>query len=125
MDSKPDKPKFRGKSRRPDRMADEFRDSRPPKRREYGGSPRFADQGAPRSPDAERPRFAGGDKPAFSRERAPGAGTGTGDKPAYKGGFKKPFTKSFDKPFKKPFKKAGGFKSRKDNRAARPSRGRP
>ena len=116
VDSKPDKPKFSGKSRRPDRMADEFRDSRPPKRREYGGSPRFADQGAPRPADGERPRFAGGDKPAFSRDRAPGAGTGTGtgDKPAFKGGFKKPFKKSFDKPFKKPFKKAGGFKSRKD-----------
>jgi ATP-dependent RNA helicase DeaD len=104
VDSKPDKPKFSGKSRRPDRVAEEFRDSRPPKKREYQGSPRFADSGASRP--------AEGDKPRYSRDRAPG--TAASDKPAWKPGFKKPFKKSFDKPFKKPFKKAGGFKSRKD-----------
>jgi ATP-dependent RNA helicase DeaD len=120
VDSKPDKPKFSGKSRRPDRVAEEFRDTRPPKNRDYAGTPRYAAGDKPRFSTGDKPRYAAGDKPRFSRERAPGAadagaaGTGSGDKPAYQGGFKKPFKKPFDKPFKKPFKKAGGFKSRKD-----------
>jgi ATP-dependent RNA helicase DeaD len=98
VDSKPDKPKFSGKSRRPDRMAEEFRDSRPSKPRDYAGTPRYAE----------------GDKPRSARDEAPRMG----DKPAFKGGFKKPFKKPFDKPFKKSFKKdfkkPGSFKSRKD-----------
>jgi len=138
VESKPDKPKFSGKSRRPDRMAEEFRDSRPPKR-EYSGTPRYAGGDSPRFADSGAARHSDGDAPRHSdsgasRHSEGGASrqasddTRPGGKPPFKGGFKKPFKKSFDKPFakpfgksfKKPFKKAGassgykGGKARKD-----------
>jgi ATP-dependent RNA helicase DeaD len=114
VDSKPDKPKFGGKSRRPDRVAEEFADRRPPKNRGYEGSPRFAAADKPRFARSDAPRQADGDKPRFTREAA----SGGGEKPAFRSDFKKPFKKSFkkpfDKPFKKPFKKAFGKPGRKD-----------
>jgi ATP-dependent RNA helicase DeaD len=94
VDSKPDKPKFTGRSRRPafrdEPGAPGGRDSRPARKR-YEGTPRFADGAA-----APRAREAG-----------------AGERPAFQRGFKKPFGKSFDKSTRKPFKKAGGFKTRK------------
>ncbi len=123
VDSKPDKPRFSGKSRRPDRVAEEFTERRPPKQRDYAGTPRFSDDRPPQSSadrfqryaDDRKPRSSDGDKPRFARA-APVADTG--EKPAFKGGFKKPFKKPFDKPFKKTFKKdfkkPGSYKSRKD-----------
>jgi len=88
VDSKPDKPKFSGQSRRPDRVAEEFRDSRPPKRN-YEGTPRFSRDGA-------APAAAAGERPAFKKP------------------FKKPFSKPFAKPFEKKFSKPFAKKARKD-----------
>jgi ATP-dependent RNA helicase DeaD len=93
VDSKPEKPRFTGKSRRPDRIAEEFRDERPTKRA-YEGTPRFADEAPKR----------------YARDES----RTSGSKPPFKGGSKPPFKGGFKKPFKKSFKKAGGFKARKD-----------
>jgi ATP-dependent RNA helicase DeaD len=121
VDSKPDKPKFTGKSRRPDRMAESEKkpytgggnrfdrageprpyESRRSQSRNYKGTPRFAESDPPRverftpvgDPDAAqvaRPRPAG--KPHF------------GGKPSFGGKFEKP------KGFKKKFVgKAAGAK---------------
>jgi hypothetical protein len=107
VDSKPDKPKFSGKSKRPDRLPAEFSD-RPPRRKTYEGTPRFS-EGAPRADTDRAPgrdaegasqRFAG-----YSRDDAPRPA----GKPPYKS-FKKPFKK----PFGKSFKKAGPPRGRKD-----------
>jgi hypothetical protein len=127
VDSKPDKPKFSGQSRRPDRIAEgyssEGRGERPVYRgggnrfereggkRPYKGTPRFAGEsgggefskpprGSTFAPagDAPRERPASGDRPSF------------GDKPS---GFKKSFKKDGFKPggsFKKEGFKPGGFK---------------
>jgi ATP-dependent RNA helicase DeaD len=95
VDSKPDKPKFSGQSRRPDRMAEasgEGRRERPVYRgggnrfekeggkRPYKGSPRFADEG-------QSQRFEG----YASAQQAPAEGDRE-RKP-----FKKPFGKTFGK----------------------------
>ena len=107
VDSKPDKPKFSGKSKRPDRLPAEFAD-RPPRRKTYEGTPRYSDgaprgdsDGAPRrDAEAAPQRFAG-----YARDDAPRAA----GKPPFKS-FKKPFKKPFDK----SFKKAGPPRGRKD-----------
>ena len=106
VDSKPDKPKFSGKSKRPDRLPAEFRDERPAnKPRAYEGTPRFSSDAPRRDSEGAPQRFA---------DYARGDSPRPGGKPPFKsGGFKKPFTKPFTKPFKKPFKKAGP-KARKD-----------
>jgi ATP-dependent RNA helicase DeaD len=98
VESKPDKPKFSGKSRRPDRMAEESGE-RPAYRgggnrfekeggkRPYKGSPRYADEG-------QAQRFEGyanktepapaGERPAFERrERKPFAKPAYGEKPRF------------------------------------------
>jgi ATP-dependent RNA helicase DeaD len=107
VDSKPDKPRFSGKSTRPDRMAEE-RGERPPdaggKKPYIGGGNRFDKAGEPRPHESRRsqsrnykgtPRFtrdAGGPPPAEDAERAPFARAkptfGSGEKPA---GFKKKY----------------------------------
>jgi ATP-dependent RNA helicase DeaD len=98
VDSKPDKPKFSGKSRRPSYQgADEFAERGPPKKRSYEGTPRFAAGDKPRFAAGDKPRFAAAGKPSFARDDARPAG-----KPPFKSGFKKPFKKSFKKPFGKP-----------------------
>jgi ATP-dependent RNA helicase DeaD len=115
VDSKPDKPKFSGKSQRPDRMAEaSFSEGgRKPymgggsryKKEGYKGTPRYADKVASlptefrdqeRAPSQERPAFtprerpAFGDKPTFKKEGfKPGGFKKDGFKPA---GFKKKFT---------------------------------
>ena len=98
VESKPDKPKFSGKSRRPDRMAERVPRHAPAEEARVRRIAAFREGDAP--PPGRRSRRA---------RRAP-----AGDKPAFKGGYKKPFKKPFDKPFKKPFKKAGPYKARKD-----------
>jgi hypothetical protein len=126
VDSKPDKPKFSGQSRRPDRMAEQSRErpvyrgggnrfEREGGKRPYKGSPKFADEtqrfegyasnndpsgerpAAPAGDAGERPRFERRDRPSFS------------DKPS---GFKKTFKKEGFKPggFKKDGFKKDGFK---------------
>jgi ATP-dependent RNA helicase DeaD len=105
VDSKPEKPKFSGKSRRPDRMAEERGERRPyagggkrferdggkrferEGRRPYQGTPRFADKVASLPAefrDQERASFAR--KPRFAGK--PGEFTKAGAKP---GGFKKKY----------------------------------
>ena len=107
VDSKPDKPKFSGKSTRPDRMAEERGERRPDaggKKPYIGGGNRFDKAGEPRPHESRRsqsrnykgtPRFTRDDTrppPAAGDERAPfarGKPTfGAGDKPA---GFKKKY----------------------------------
>ncbi|MDF3021461.1 MAG: box helicase [Steroidobacteraceae bacterium] len=137
VDSKPPKtkdgPKFSGKSRRPDRMAEDAsfdrsrekpvyrgggnRFEREGGKRPYKGSPRFAD-GAQRfegyasgGDSGERPAApagdAGAERPRFERRDRPSFG----DKPS---GFKKTFKKEGFKPGAGAFKKDGfkkdGFK---------------
>jgi ATP-dependent RNA helicase DeaD len=75
VDSKPDKPKFSGKSTRPDRMAEERGERRPyagGKKPYTGGGNRFDKAGEPRPFESRRsqsrnykgtPRFAGADAP--------------------------------------------------------------
>jgi hypothetical protein len=107
VESKPDKPKFSGKSRRPDRMAEERGERRP----YTGGGNRFERDGAERPP---RP-FKGGKRPyggtpRYSREDnarlpaefrdAPRESTERTERPAFG-----------DRPFKKPPFKKEGFKS--------------
>jgi ATP-dependent RNA helicase DeaD len=104
VESKPDKPKFSGKSKRPDRLPTEFAD-RPPRKKSYEGTPRFS-EGAPRGDAEAAPqRFA-----SYARDDAPRHRPSEGGKPPFKGGFKKPFKK----PFAKSFKKAGPPRGRKD-----------
>jgi ATP-dependent RNA helicase DeaD len=115
VDSKPDKPKFSGQSRRPDRRAEEAGERKPYMgggnrfereggKRPYKGTPRFARDAAPRehtrpegaegfSPPgdssghgAERPRYR--DKPSYGGKPAFGGKPSFGGKP---GGFKKKF----------------------------------
>jgi ATP-dependent RNA helicase DeaD len=111
VDSKPDKPKFSGKSRRPDRMAEERGERRPYTgggnrfereggKRPYKGTPKFADQ-AQRfegyaGKDAARPERPGyGEKPAFGDRPSFGDKPRFGGKPGFAGkpaGFKKKYT---------------------------------
>jgi DbpA RNA binding domain len=138
VDSKPEKPKFSGKSRRPDRVAEE-NGERPryedrPKRPYIGGGNRFDKAGEPRPYESRRsqsrnykgtPRFARdegsappvegaerSERPRFERAERPAFG----DKPSYGG---KP---RFGGPggFKKggEFKKPGGFKKKYVGKAA-------
>ena len=109
VDSKPDRPKFSGKSMRPDRMAEaeEGRDERRPARKPYtGGGNRFDKTGEPRPYESNRsqsrnykgtprfkrddspPRAAGGDRPAFAGGKPSFGKPSFGGKP----GFKKKFT---------------------------------
>jgi ATP-dependent RNA helicase DeaD len=101
VDSKPDKPKFSGKSRRPDRVAEERGERRPYTgggnrfereggKRPYKGSPRFADEAqrfegyaANKEPGGEAPRS---ERPTFERrERKPFGKPAFGDKPRFAG----------------------------------------
>jgi hypothetical protein len=121
VDSKPDKPKFSGKSRRPDRMAEASFErkggerkpymgggSRFKKEGGYQGTPRYADKHADkvaslpqefrdqeRGPSGERPRFERRERPAF------------GDKPSFR-----------KEGFKPAFKKEGSFKKKFTGKAA-------
>jgi ATP-dependent RNA helicase DeaD len=125
VDSKPEKPKFSGKSRRPDRMAEESGERRPYRgggnrfereggKRPYKGTPRFADEAqrfegyaAKDDTRAERPSEAAprprsAERPAF------------GDRPRFAG---KPG--SFKKEgFKKEGFKKDGFKKKFVGKAA-------
>jgi hypothetical protein len=107
VDSKPDKPKFSGQSKRPDRLPAEFAD-RPPRRKSYEGTPRYSDDAPRRDPEGAPTRETEGASQRF-------AGYARDDKPRPAG---KPPYKSFKKPFKKPFdksfKKAGPSSARKD-----------
>ena len=107
VDSKPDKPKFSGQSKRPDRLPAEFAD-RPPRRKNYEGTPRYSDDAPRRDPEGAPKRETEGASQRF-------AGYARDDKPRPAG---KPPYKSFKKPFKKPFdksfKKAGPSSARKD-----------
>jgi hypothetical protein len=143
VDSKPDKPKFSGKSMRPDRMAEESREERRPyaggggkrfeksgeKRPYIGGGNRFDKAGEPRPYESRRsesrnykgsPRFKRDDRPARFESFSP-AGDAGGEKPAFG-----------DKPRFKPYggksafggkssfgdKKPGGFKKKYVGKAA-------
>jgi ATP-dependent RNA helicase DeaD len=110
VESKPDKPKFSGKSRRPDRVGEEFSERRPPKARSYEGTPRFSDSDKPRFNAGEKPRFAAGDKPRFAAGDKPRFARDDSPRPAGKPPFKAGFKKPFKKPFKKSFTKPGGRK---------------
>jgi hypothetical protein len=135
VDSKPDKPKFSGQSRRPDRMAEERGERKP----YMGGGNRFEREGGKRpyrsggASEGGRPSYQG--TPRYSRDdrsagkdqgrlppefreppRESGEGAAerparaTGDKPrAFKkdGGFFKKEGTGFKKDFKGGFKKAG------------------
>jgi ATP-dependent RNA helicase DeaD len=101
VDSKPDKPAFSGKSRRPDRMAEER-----PKKPYLGGGNRFDKSGEARPYESRRtesrnykgtPRFKrdAGPAPAADADAAQVARPRYGDKPRFAGkptGFKKKFT---------------------------------
>jgi ATP-dependent RNA helicase DeaD len=92
VDSKPDKPKFSGKSRRPDRMGEEGGDRKPYR----GGGNRF-ERGDKPAFGAKPPRYsdkAFGAKPTFGDKPAFGGKPAFGSKPAFGGkpsGFKKKF----------------------------------
>jgi len=113
VDSKPDKPRFSGKSTRPDRMAEEGAEQRPrsaDKKPYTGGGNRFDKAGEPRPFESRRSQsrnYKG--TPRFSDERAPAVDPDTGrverprfagkaefgGKPSFGGkpaGFKKKFT---------------------------------
>jgi hypothetical protein len=128
VDSKPDKPKFSGQSRRPDRMAEERGERKPymgggsrykkegytpgPKR-SYGGSPRYSNDAAsserpsfapPAEGGEERPKFERAERPAFKKDKD------YGDKPRFERRDRPAFG---DKPSfgdKPKFGKPGGFK---------------
>ena len=125
VDSKPDKPKFSGKSQRPDRMAEAAfsEGGRKPymgggsryKKEGYKGTPRYADKVASlpaefrdqeRAPSEERPKFEPQERPVF------------GDKPRFGG--KPGFKKEGFKPggFKKDGFKPAGFKKKFTGKAA-------
>jgi hypothetical protein len=134
VDSKPDKPKFSGKSQRPDRMAETAfseggRPERKPymgggsryKKEGYKGTPRYADKVASlpaefrdqeRAPSQERPAFAPRERPAFGDKPS------FGDKPRFGG--KPGFKKEGFKPggFKKDGFKPAGFKKKFTGKAA-------
>ena len=135
VDSKPDKPKFTGKSRRPDRMAEASFERKGGERRPYtGGGNRFERDGGERprfnkKPYGGTPRFSRDDRsperdtsslPAEFREpaREPGERFERAERPERSYGdkpraFKKdgPGFKSGFKPgFKKDGFKSGGFK---------------
>jgi ATP-dependent RNA helicase DeaD len=110
VDSKPDKPKFSGQSRRPDRMAEQAGERRP----YTGGGNRFERDGL------ERPRrpFEGGKRPykgtpRYSREDNARLPTEFRDAPREESGAERPERSFGDspRPFKKEGFKSGGFKS--------------
>jgi ATP-dependent RNA helicase DeaD len=92
VDSKPDKPRFSGKSRRPDRMAEESGERKPYRgggnRFERDSKPPFRDKPARGDKPSFGDRPAYGDKPAFRGKPSFGGKPAFGGKP---GGFKKKF----------------------------------
>lgn len=135
MESKPDKPRFTGKSRRPDRMAEERGERRP----YTGGGNRFEREGAERPPRPGKrpyggtPRYSRDDKarlpaefqdpPRESAERSerPAFGDRPFKKPPFrKEGFKKEGFKTggFKKEGFKPAFKKDGFKKKFTGKAA-------
>jgi ATP-dependent RNA helicase DeaD len=98
VDSKPDKPKFSGHSRRPDRMAEERGERKPYMgggnrfereggKRPYQGSPRFADDRS-KPTFSDKPRF-GGKPGGFKKSdgfKKKFVGKAAGAKGSYKGG---------------------------------------
>jgi ATP-dependent RNA helicase DeaD len=148
VDSKPDKPKFSGKSRRPDRMAEERgerrpytgggnrfeRDGgqRPPRsfeKRPYGGTPRYSREDNSRLPaefqdppreTGEQPDRPFGGKPAFIRKEGFRKEGFKKDGPGFKKeGFKPGFKKEgFKKDGFKPAFKKDGFKKKFTGKAA-------
>jgi hypothetical protein len=144
VDSKPDKPKFSGQSRRPDRMAEEDGGRRPyagggnrfdkageprpfesrrSESRNYKGTPRFKrDESAPAPTEGGEKSFQGSKAPRFSTFESKPA-FAPGDKPRFAGkpsfGDKKPGG------FKKKFtgKAAGAKGAYKGGKAERAKRG--
>jgi hypothetical protein len=141
VDSKPDKPKFSGQSRRPDRMAEASSEGGKGERRPYtGGGNRFERDGGKRpyrSSEGGKSSYQG--TPRYSRDdnarlpaefREPPRESGErpaepgGDKPrafkkeGFKPGFKKEFKGGFKKDGFKPAFKKEGFKKKFTGKAA-------
>jgi ATP-dependent RNA helicase DeaD len=127
VDSKPDKPKFSGQSRRPDRMAEAAGEGRPERKPYMGGGNRFERDGGkrpytPRAPrEGGRPPYAG--TPRYSRDDNARLPAEFRDAPREPSGAERPERPFGDKPrefgdkprsFKsggfKPGFKSGGFK---------------
>ncbi len=126
--AKPDKPRFTGKSRRPDRVSEESGERRPyaggkkpfekgEKRPYIGGGNRFDKAGEPRPYTSERSHsrnYKGAPSPR--REAPAGAPPAEGERPAFDRHSKPPRFATFEKP--KFAGKPGGFKKKYTGKAA-------